>query len=210
MAKSSRSKTSKAWLKEHFSDQWVAKAQAEGYRSRASFKLLEMHEKDRLFRPGMTVLDLGAAPGGWSQVAGRLMGSHGTVIASDILPMDALPDVTFIEGDFREDAVYEQILAALGDRKADLVMSDMAPNLSGVDAADQASSIYLCELALEFAVAHLKPGGTFLVKLFQGEGSEAYLRAVRAVFPQVAVRKPKASRPRSREVYVLARNFRRV
>ena len=168
MAKSSRSKTSKAWLKEHFSDQWVAKAQAEGYRSRASFKLLEMNEKDRLFRPGMTVLDLGAAPGGWSQVAGRLMGSHGTVIASDILPMDALPDVTFIEGDFREDAIYEQILAALGDRKADLVMSDMAPNMSGNKGVDQPRAMYLAELALDMAERVLEPDGQFLVKVFQG------------------------------------------
>ena len=177
MAKSSRSKTSKAWLKEHFSDQWVAKAQAEGYRSRASFKLLEMHEKDRLFRPGMTVLDLGAAPGGWSQVAGRLMGSHGTVIASDILPMDALPDVTFIEGDFREDAVYEQILAALGDRKADLVMSDMAPNMSGNKGVDQPRAMYLAELALDMAERVLEPDGQFLVKVFQGEGFDEYRQA---------------------------------
>lgn len=206
MAKSSRSKTSKAWLKEHFSDQWVAKAQAEGYRSRASFKLLEMNEKDRLFRPGMTVLDLGAAPGGWSQVAGRLMGSHGTVIASDILPMDALPDVTFIEGDFREDAVYEQILAALGDRKADLVMSDMAPNISGMNAVDQPRAMHLAELALDLCTELLRPGGSLVVKLFQGEGFDGFVRELRARFGNVSVRKPKASRPRSREVYAVARN----
>lgn len=204
MAKSSRSKTSKAWLKEHFSDQWVAKAQAEGYRSRASFKLLEMHEKDRLFRPGMTVLDLGAAPGGWSQVAGRLMGSHGTVIASDILPMDALPDVTFIEGDFREDAVYEQILAALGDRKADLVMSDMAPNMSGNKGVDQPRAMYLAELALDMAERVLEPDGQFLVKVFQGEGFDEYRQMLLQRFDRVVSRKPAASRARSTEVYQLA------
>ena len=203
MAKSSRSKTSKAWLKEHFSDQWVAKAQAEGYRSRASFKLLEMNEKDRLFRPGMTVLDLGAAPGGWSQVAGRLMGSHGTVIASDILPMDALPDVTFIEGDFREDAIYEQILAALGDRKADLVMSDMAPNMSGNKGVDQPRAMYLAELALDMAERVLEPDGQFLVKVFQGEGFEDYRKALQSRFKRVVSRKPAASRARSTEVYQL-------
>ncbi|MBL4569758.1 MAG: 23S rRNA (uridine(2552)-2'-O)-methyltransferase RlmE [Alcanivorax sp.] len=204
MAKSSRSKTSKAWLKEHFSDQWVAKAQAEGYRSRASFKLLEMHEKDRLFRPGMTVLDLGAAPGGWSQVAGRLMGSHGTVIASDILPMDALPDVTFIEGDFREDAIYEQILAALGDRKADLVMSDMAPNMSGNKGVDQPRAMYLAELALDMAERVLEPDGQFLVKVFQGEGFDEYRQMLLQRFHRVVSRKPAASRARSTEVYQLA------
>ena len=204
MAKSSRSKTSKAWLKEHFSDQWVAKAQAEGYRSRASFKLLEMNEKDRLFRPGMTVLDLGSAPGGWSQVAGRLMGSHGTVIASDILPMDALPDVTFIEGDFREDAIYEQILAALGDRKADLVMSDMAPNMSGNKGVDQPRAMYLAELALDMAERVLEPDGQFLVKVFQGEGFDEYRQLLLQRFHRVVSRKPAASRARSTEVYQLA------
>jgi 23S rRNA (uridine2552-2'-O)-methyltransferase len=204
MAKSSRSKTSKAWLKEHFSDQWVAKAQAEGYRSRASFKLLEMNEKDRLFRPGMTVLDLGAAPGGWSQVAGQLMGSHGTVIASDILQMDALPDVTFIEGDFREDAVYEQILAALGDRKADLVMSDMAPNMSGNKGVDQPRAMYLAELALDMAERVLEPDGQFLVKVFQGEGFDEYRKMLLQRFHRVVSRKPAASRARSTEVYQLA------
>ncbi|MGJ3256337.1 MAG: 23S rRNA (uridine(2552)-2'-O)-methyltransferase RlmE [Alcanivorax sp.] len=204
MAKSSRSKTSKAWLKEHFSDQWVAKAQAEGYRSRASFKLLEMNEKDRLFRPGMTVLDLGAAPGGWSQVAGQLMGSHGTVIASDILAMDALPDVTFIEGDFREDAIYEQILAALGDRKADLVMSDMAPNMSGNKGVDQPRAMYLAELALDMAERVLEPDGQFLVKVFQGEGFDEYRQMLLQRFHRVVSRKPAASRARSTEVYQLA------
>jgi len=203
MAKSSRSKTSKAWLKEHFNDPWVAKAQEQGYRSRASFKLLEMHEKDRLFRPGMTVLDLGAAPGGWSQVAGQLVGGKGTVIASDILAMDALLDVTFIEGDFREDAIYEQILASLGDRRADLVMSDMAPNMSGNSAVDQPRAMYLAELALDMAERVLEPDGLFLVKVFQGEGFEDYRKALQSRFKRVVSRKPAASRARSTEVYQL-------
>ena len=203
MAKSSRSKTSKAWLKEHFNDPWVAKAQEQGYRSRASFKLLEMHEKDRLFRPGMTVLDLGAAPGGWSQVAGQLIGGKGTVIASDILAMDALPDVSFIEGDFREDAIYEQILAALVDQRADLVMSDMAPNMSGNSAVDQPRAMYLAELALDMAERVLEPDGLFLVKVFQGEGFEEYRKALQSRFKRVVSRKPAASRARSTEVYQL-------
>ena len=204
MAKSSRSKTSKAWLKEHFNDPWVAKAQEQGYRSRASFKLLEMHEKDRLFRPGMTVLDLGAAPGGWSQVAGQLIGGKGTVIASDILAMDALPDVTFIEGDFREDAIYEQILASLGDRRADLVMSDMAPNMSGNKGVDQPRAMYLAELALDMAERVLEPDGQFLVKVFQGEGFDEYRQLLLQRFHRVVSRKPAASRARSTEVYQLA------
>ena len=204
MAKSSRSKSSKAWLHEHFNDQWVAKAQAEGYRSRASYKLLEMHEKDRLFRPGMTVLDLGAAPGGWSQVAGKLVGARGTVVASDILPMDALPDVTFIQGDFREEAVYEQILAALGDGKVDLVMSDMAPNMSGNNAVDLPRAMYLAELALDMAERVLEPDGHFLVKVFQGEGFDDYRKALQSRFKRVVSRKPAASRARSTEVYQLA------
>jgi 23S rRNA (uridine2552-2'-O)-methyltransferase len=203
MAKSSRSKTSKAWLKEHFNDPWVAKAQEQGYRSRASFKLLEMNEKDRLFRPGMTVLDLGAAPGGWSQVAGQLIGGRGTVIASDILAMDALPDVTFIEGDFREEVIYEQILMALGDQRADLVMSDMAPNMSGNSAVDQPRAMYLAELALDMAERVLEPDGVFLVKVFQGEGFEDYRKALQSRFKRVVSRKPAASRARSTEVYQL-------
>ena len=188
MAKSSRSKTSKAWLKEHFNDPWVAKAQEQGYRSRASFKLLEMNEKDRLFRPGMTVLDLGAAPGGWSQVAGQLIGGRGTVIASDILAMDALPDVTFIEGDFREEVIYEQILMALGDQRVDLVMSDMAPNMSGNSAVDQPRAMYLAELALDMAERVLEPDGVFLVKVFQGEGFEDYRKALQSRFKRVVSR----------------------
>ena len=198
-----RSKSSQRWLREHFDDQWVAKAQAEGYRSRASFKLLEIHEKDKLFRPGMTVLDLGAAPGGWSQVAGRLVGSRGTVVASDILAMDAIPDVTFVQGDFREQAVYEQIVAHLNGRKVDLVLSDMAPNMSGNKAVDLPRSMYLAELALDMALNVLEPRGAFLVKVFHGEGFDQYRKALQGHFQRVVSRKPAASRPRSTEVYQL-------
>jgi 23S rRNA (uridine2552-2'-O)-methyltransferase len=198
-----RSKSSQRWLREHFDDHWVARAQAEGYRSRASFKLLEIHEKDKLFRPGMTVLDLGAAPGGWSQVAARLVGSRGTVVASDILAMDSIADVTFIQGDFREEAVYEQIVASLGGRKVDLVMSDMAPNMSGNRAVDLPRAMYLAELALDMAVNVLAVEGVFLVKMFQGEGFDQYRRALQSRFRKVLSRKPAASRPRSREVYQL-------
>ena len=198
-----KSKSSQRWLKEHFDDHWVARAQAEGYRSRASFKLLEIHEKDKLFRPGMTVLDLGAAPGGWSQVAGRLVGSRGTVVASDILAMDAIPDVTFVQGDFREQAVYEQIVAHLNGRKVDLVLSDMAPNMSGNKAVDLPRSMYLAELALDMALNVLEPRGAFLVKVFHGEGFDQYRKALQGHFQRVASRKPAASRPRSTEVYQL-------
>lgn len=198
-----RSKSSQRWLREHFDDQWVAKAQAEGYRSRASFKLLEIHEKDKLFRPGMRVLDLGAAPGGWSQVAARLVGSRGTVVASDILAMDAIPDVSFVQGDFREQDVYEQITALLGEQKVDLVMSDMAPNMSGNKAVDLPRAMYLAELALDMAVNVLQPRGMFLVKVFQGEGFDEYRRTLQGAFKKVVSRKPAASRPRSTEVYQL-------
>lgn len=198
-----KSKSSQRWLKEHFDDHWVARAQAEGYRSRASFKLLEIHEKDKLFRPGMTVLDLGAAPGGWSQVAGRLVGSRGTVVASDILAMDAIPDVTFVQGDFREQAVYEQIVAHLNGRKVDLVLSDMAPNMSGNKAVDLPRSMYLAELALDMALNVLEPRGAFLVKVFHGEGFDHYRKALQGHFQRVVSRKPAASRPRSTEVYQL-------
>ncbi|HAB04349.1 23S rRNA (uridine(2552)-2'-O)-methyltransferase RlmE [Alloalcanivorax venustensis] len=198
-----KSKSSQRWLKEHFDDHWVTRARAEGYRSRASFKLLEIHEKDKLFRPGMTVLDLGAAPGGWSQVAGRLVGSRGTVVASDILAMDAIPDVTFVQGDFREQAVYEQIVAHLNGRKVDLVLSDMAPNMSGNKAVDLPRSMYLAELALDMALNVLEPRGAFLVKVFHGEGFDQYRKALQGHFQRVVSRKPAASRPRSTEVYQL-------
>ncbi|WP_373188356.1 23S rRNA (uridine(2552)-2'-O)-methyltransferase RlmE [Halopseudomonas sp.] len=202
-----QSKTSKGWLKEHFDDPFVKQAQKEGYRSRASFKLLEVQEKDRLFRPGMTVVDLGSAPGGWSQVASRLIGEKGRIIASDILPMDSIADVTFIEGDFTEDSVFEEILAAIGDQPVDLVISDMAPNMSGTPEVDQPAAIYLCELALDMAEKVLKPGGDFLIKVFHGEGFDEYFKFMRSRFDKVVTRKPDASRGRSRETYLLGKGF---
>lgn len=200
-----RSKQSKNWLKEHFDDFYVKQAQKEGYRSRAVYKLLEIEEKDHLFRPGMTIVDLGAAPGGWSQIASLRLKGKGRVIATDILPMDALADVEFIQGDFHEEKVLNQLLESLGNDKADLVMSDMAPNISGMKAVDQPRAMYLCELALDMARKVLNSEGVFLVKVFQGEGFDEYLRELRSYFKSVTVRKPKASRPRSREVYLLAR-----
>jgi 23S rRNA (uridine2552-2'-O)-methyltransferase len=205
-----RSKSSSRWLAEHEADQYVLEARKLGYRSRAVFKLKEINEKDRLLKPGQVVVDLGAAPGGWSQWARPLLGAKGKLIALDILEMAPLPDVEFILGDFREEAVLHRLEAALGGQAVDLVLSDMAPNVSGIDAADQAGSIYLCELAMDFARAHLKPKGTLLVKIFQGSGFEDYLKTMRQTFESVTIRKPKASRPRSREVYLLARNFRPV
>lgn len=202
-----RSKTSKGWLKEHFDDPYVKQAQKDGYRSRASYKLLEIQEKDRLLRPGMTVLDLGAAPGGWSQVASRLIGEKGRIIASDILAMDSIADVTFIQGDFTEDAVFESILAAIDGQPVDLVISDMAPNMSGTPAIDQPRAMYLCELALDMAVRTLRPGGDFLIKVFHGEGFDEYFRQIRDQFDKLVTRKPGASRDRSRETYLLARGF---
>ncbi|MBO0613586.1 MAG: rRNA ((2552)-2-O)-methyltransferase RlmE [Pseudomonadota bacterium] len=202
-----RSKSSQKWLSEHFSDEYVKKAQTDGYRSRAVYKLQEIQERDRILQQGMKVVDLGAAPGGWSQYATKLIGSKGRIVASDILPLDPLPFVEFVLGDFREETVLAEILNLLGGEKADLVISDMAPNMSGVDAVDQPRAVYLCELALDMARQVLKPGGAFLVKLFQGAGSEAYIREVRNSFNTVKIRKPAASRPRSREVYVLAQGF---
>ncbi|MFI0397731.1 MAG: 23S rRNA (uridine(2552)-2'-O)-methyltransferase RlmE [Thiolinea sp.] len=202
-----RSKSSHKWLREHFDDEYVKKAQQEGYRSRAVYKLKEIQDKDHLLRPGIKVVDLGAAPGGWSQVAVQLVGRTGRVVASDILPMDPIPNVEFVLGDFREESVLNELLNLLGEEKADLVLSDMAPNMSGVDAVDQPRAVYLCELALEMAQQVLKPGGSFVVKLFQGDGSDKFLKDVRQHFKTVKIRKPSASRPRSREVYVLGQGF---
>jgi len=202
-----RSKSSRRWLDEHVNDPYVKQAQKDGYRSRASYKLIELDDKDKLIRPGMLVLDLGSAPGGWSQVAGRLVGHHGRVLATDILPMDSLENVDFIQGDFTEQAVFDQILAYLDGRRPDLIISDMAPNISGIDAADQASSMYLVELALDMVRQVLKPRGNFVAKVFQGEGSDDFLKDVRASFDKVVIRKPAASRPRSREVYMVAKGF---
>jgi len=200
--------SSKAWLKEHRDDPYVQQAQRDGYRSRACYKLLELQDKDKLIRPGMTVLDLGSAPGGWSQVAVARVGNHGKVIASDILPMDSLPGVIFIEGDFTEEEVFERILAALGGQAIDLVISDMAPNMSGVNAVDQPRAIYLAELALDMAQKVLVPGGAFVAKLFHGEGFDQVFQAAKGSFLKVLTRKPRASRPRSREVYMVAKEFR--
>jgi 23S rRNA (uridine2552-2'-O)-methyltransferase len=203
-----KTKSSRRWLDRHFNDAYVKRAQQEGYRSRAAFKLLEIQERDRILKPGMGVVDLGAAPGGWSQVARRLVGPQGRVLALDILPMEPIADVTFILGDFREASVLEQLRATLAGTAVDLVLSDMAPNLSGVAAADQARALYLCELALDLAQLVLKPGGHLVVKAFQGEGFDAYLRQMRGAFAQVLSRKPEASRPESREVYLVAKGFR--
>ncbi|MDH0732628.1 23S rRNA (uridine(2552)-2'-O)-methyltransferase RlmE [Pseudomonas sichuanensis] len=202
-----RSKSSANWLREHFNDPFVKQAQKDGYRSRASYKLLEIQEKDRLIRPGMSVIDLGAAPGGWSQVTSRLIGGQGRLIASDILEMDSIPDVTFIQGDFTQDEVLQQILEAVGDSHVDLVISDMAPNMSGTPAVDMPRAMFLCELALDLATRVLKPGGDFLIKIFQGEGFDMYLKDVRSKFDKVQMRKPSSSRDRSREQYLLGKGF---
>lgn len=203
--KNTRSKTSKQWLREHFNDEYVQRAQQEGYRSRAVYKLLEIQKRDRIIKPGMTVVDLGAAPGGWSEIVRNLVGKNGRVIATDILPMDPIGGVDFVQGDFHEDAVFEKLMEIIGNQPVDLVLSDMAPNMSGMDAVDQPRSMYLVELALDMARQILKPGGDMLVKVFQGEGSEAYFKELRSEFERLMIRKPKASRPRSSEVYALAR-----
>jgi len=203
----SRSKTSKAWMREHINDPYVQKAKAEGYRSRAAYKLLELDKKDRLLVPGQLLVDLGAAPGSWSQVAVAKLGSKGRVVAVDLLPMEPLPGVQFVQGDFREQEVLDSLLAALGGRKADLVISDLAPNISGIGVSDQARSMYLCELALEFAQQCLKPGGSLLVKVFQGAGFTEFLAGMRKCFAKVGSRKPEASRGRSSEMYLLGKGF---
>jgi len=200
-----RSKSSHRWLKEHFDDEFVKRAQREGYRSRAVFKLEEIQRKDHILKPGMSVVDLGAAPGGWSQYALGLVGRKGRIVAMDILAMEPLPGVEFVQGDFREEAVLEALLNRLNGREIDLVMSDIAPNITGVDAVDQPRAIYLAELAVDFADRVLRPGGDLLVKLFQGEGFDPLLKDLRARYNKVVMRKPRASRPRSREVYALAR-----
>ncbi|GHD55819.1 RlmE family RNA methyltransferase [Jeongeupia chitinilytica] len=200
-----RSKTSNAWLQEHVNDHYVHQAQKDGYRARAAYKLIEINDKDRLVRPGMWVADLGAAPGSWSQVAARLVGDKGRVFALDILEMAFIPGVEFIQGDFREDAVLDQYLALLDGRQVDLVICDIAPNITGNAVTDQARSMHLCELALQFAQEHLKPGGDFLVKVFQGYGYNEYMAEMRTTFTQVLTRKPKASRDRSTEMYLLGK-----
>jgi 23S rRNA (uridine2552-2'-O)-methyltransferase len=202
-----KSKSSQNWLKEHFDDQYVKKAQQAGYRSRATFKLDEVDKKDKLIRPGMSVVDLGAAPGGWSDYALTRVGDKGTVVALDILPMTPLTGVHVIEGDFREDSVLEELERILDGRQIDLVLSDMAPNITGVGSIDQPASMHLVELALDFAVTNLSKQGSFLVKVFQGEGFDEFLKAMRDNFNKVVTRKPDASRARSREVYLLGRGL---
>jgi 23S rRNA (uridine2552-2'-O)-methyltransferase len=204
----SRTQSSQRWLKEHFSDPFVKKAQAEGMRSRAAYKLEEMLARDRLLKPNMVVVDLGAAPGGWSQQVRKQMGDSGRVLALDILEMPPLAGVEFLHGDFREEAVLSQFEAMLGNQPVDLVLSDMAPNKSGMDAVDQPRMMHLAELALDFSDNHLKPGGAFLIKLFQGVGFDDYVREMRRRFDKVAIRKPEASRKRSPEVYALGQGKR--
>ncbi len=205
-----RSKSSHRWLKEHFQDEYVKRAQREGYRSRAVYKLTELQEKYRLIKPGMTVVDLGAAPGGWSQYALEILGSKGQIIAMDLLPIEPLPGVILVQGDFREAVILQQLLNILEEKKVELVLSDIAPNISGVNAVDIPRAMYLAELAVDFATQILAPGGGLLIKVFQGEGSDQLLHDIKARYDKVVVRKPKASRPRSREVYVLARGHKVV
>ena len=203
-----RSKSSGSWLKEHFSDPYVKKAQEEGWRSRAAYKLAEIDRKDGLLKAGMRIVDLGAAPGGWSQYAAQKLQGRGQVVALDILPMDALLDVAVLQADFREAEALEQLHEVLRGEPVDLVLSDMAPNMSGQDSTDQARAMYLAELALDFVDEVLRPGGAFLTKVFQGVGFDDYLRAMRDRFDRVASRKPDASRARSREIYLLGQGFR--
>lgn len=202
-----RSKTSDRWLKEHFDDVWVKKSREDGYRSRASYKLIELDEKDRLFRPGQIVVDLGAAPGGWSQVAVERVGDKGVVIASDILEISPLAGVEFVQGDFTEQSVLDELLELMGDRRADVVISDMAPNMSGMAAVDIPNAMGLVELALDMAQQVLKPGGVFVAKVFQGEGFDTLLAEMRKSFGTVVSRKPDSSRARSREIYQVCKGF---
>lgn len=194
-------------MQRHVNDPYVQRAQRDGYRSRAVYKLLEIQRKDHLIKPGMRVVDLGAAPGGWSQLADQLVGTNGQVIALDILPMTPIPGVICLEGDFREQPVLQRLHEALGGHAADVVISDMAPNVTGVNAVDQPRSMYLCELALQFARESLRPGGSLVVKVFQGEGFDGFVRELRSSFRRVVTRKPPASRTQSREVYLVAGNY---
>ena len=202
-----RTKSSQRWLQEHARDVYVKRAREEGYRSRAVFKLEEIQRTDRILRPGMTIVDLGAAPGGWSQYAAKLLRGKCRIIAVDILPMDEIVGVEFIHGDFSQDAILTQLADLLGDAKVDLVLSDMAPNMSGIADVDHDRSMYLVELALDFAKQHLAPRGDFLTKVFQGRGFQPFMKQLRESFETVKVRKPPASRQRSSELYLLARNF---
>jgi 23S rRNA (uridine2552-2'-O)-methyltransferase len=201
---SKRSKSSRRWLQEHATDAYVKRAHKEGMRSRATYKLEELDQAERLIRPGMVVVDLGAAPGGWSQYAAKVLNGKGSIYALDILPMDGIAGVEFIQGDFREEGPLNALLGRLGDARVDLVLSDMAPNMSGIDAVDQPRQMHLVELALDFATKVLRPGGSFLAKVFQGAGFEELVKSTRREFDQVRMRKPPASRSRSAEMYLLA------
>ena len=202
-----RTKSSSEWLRRHVNDPFVKQAQRDGYRSRSAYKLTELNEKDRLIRPGMRIMDLGSAPGGWSQVAGKLVGAKGRVLATDILPMDPIKNVDFIQGDFNDEAIVAQLLEWLGGEKFDLIISDIAPNITGIDSADQASSMNFLDLALDTVRQTLKPGANFVAKMFQGSGSDQYVKDLRASFETVVIRKPAASRAQSREVYIVAKGF---
>jgi len=202
-----KTKSSRRWLDRHFKDTYVKRARQEGYRSRAAYKLLEIQEKERILGPGMSVVDLGAAPGGWSQAAARIVGPQGRIVALDVLPMEPLPDVRFIQADFREATALDQLRQILKDKAVDVLLSDMAPNLSGNPTVDQPRMMYLCELVLDLARQLQRPGGALVVKTFQGEGCEAFHQEVRASFRRVAGRKPKSSRPRSRELYLVATGY---
>lgn len=204
MANKKRSASSSRWLQEHFSDKYVQQAQKKGFRSRAWFKLEEIQQSDNIFKPGMTVVDLGAAPGGWSQYVVQQLGNKGRIIACDLLPMDPIVGVDFLQGDFRDELVLKALLDRVGENKVQVVMSDMAPNMSGMPAVDIPRSMYLVELALDMCRDVLAPGGSFIVKVFQGEGFDEYLGQIRSLFTKVKVRKPDASRSRSREVYIVA------
>jgi 23S rRNA (uridine2552-2'-O)-methyltransferase len=202
-----KSKSSHQWMQRHVNDEYVKRSQRDGYRSRAAYKLLELQEKDRFIKPGQVIVDLGAAPGGWLQVATSLVGAKGMVIGLDLLEIQPIKGVQLLQGDFREESMLQQLVDVLDGRQVNLVMSDMAPNVSGVVAVDQPRAIYLCELALDFCRQYLAPGGYFVSKVFHGEGFDDFMRDVRTSFKQVHTRKPKASRPKSREVYLVAGNF---
>jgi 23S rRNA (uridine2552-2'-O)-methyltransferase len=202
-----RSKSSNEWLRRHVNDPFVKQAQVDGYRSRSAYKLIELNDKDRLIKPGMRVMDLGSAPGGWSQVAGKLVGKKGRVLATDILPMDPVMNTDFIQGDFTDEKVVQELLAWLGSEKFDLIISDIAPNITGIDSADQAGSMYFLDLALDTVRKALKPGANFAAKMFQGSGSDDYVKELRKSFEKVVIRKPAASRAQSREVYIVAKGF---
>jgi len=202
-----RTKSSNEWLRRHVNDPFVKQAQVDGFRSRSAYKLIELNEKDRLIKPGMRVMDLGSAPGGWSQVAGKLVGKKGRVLATDILPMDPVVNTDFIQGDFTDEKVVGQLLEWLGDEKFDLIISDIAPNITGIDSADQAGSMYFLELALDTVHKTLKPRAGFAAKMFQGSGSDQYVKDLRKFFEKVVIRKPAASRAQSREVYIVAKGF---